>query len=138
MKSKKTIASVLTAYYIIICLGVSFTLHFCGGTLESFSTSTKHTSCEVAVTKSSSCCATISKADSDCCDNTVVDLSDIEKESLLYEDSFAFQPFYLVSNYSSFLQVPLVLNIKETFPSFNFQGNAPPLYKLYSTYIHYA
>jgi hypothetical protein len=127
----------LACYYILICIGVTFTLHFCGGNLESLSAASVKSTCEVVASKKK-CCSEASKTNNDCCDNTIVDLSDVDNDSLFYEVSIGLHPLYLISNDSYFLQIPFVFNEKQPFPSFSFQGNAPPLYKLYGTYIHYA
>ncbi len=137
MLSKKTIAIVLTCYYTLICIGLTFTLHFCGGSLESFSSLPSENTCEIVSSKKS-CCSEISSSKNDCCDNTIVDLSEVENESLFYKVSFSFQPFYLIFNDSYFLQIPFVFNLKQKFSDFYFQGNSPPLYILYGTYIYYA
>ena len=137
MLSKKTIAILLTCYYILICIGVTFTLHFCGGNLESFSASPIESSCEV-VLSDKKCCSEVPNTNKDCCDNSVLDLSDVDKDSLFYEVSIGLLPHYLTSSESYFLQIPFVFNENKIFPNFSFQGNALPLYKLYGTYIHYA
>jgi hypothetical protein len=113
-------------------------LHFCGGVLESLSTSSDIAKCEM--TAKTSCCSQKNHSNSkgSCCDNTTVDFSDVDTDSLLYDLSFDFQPLYLfVNNYFTF-DLPLVSIVKRISLLYTYKGNAPPLYKLYGTYIYYA
>jgi hypothetical protein len=55
MFSKKGVAILLSFYYVVICIGLTVTLHFCGGVLESLSTSSDIAKCEM--TAKTSCCS---------------------------------------------------------------------------------
>ena len=137
MKLKKNIAIVFTCYYLIICVGLTLTVHFCGGSLAGVSAVSSEVACEMKITQDA-CCASKTATKPDCCNDTVVDLSEVDEDSLFHETTIEKQFVAVLPNviYSFFKNTKF--QNKVALPNYTFQSNAPPLYKLYGTYIHYA
>jgi len=114
------------------------TLHFCGGSLAGMSVISSELVCETELAQEKICCAKKSPLELGCCNDTVINLSEVDKDSLfdssdivkLYLSVVQHEIFYVFKNPS--------FKHKLALPNYTFQSNAPPLYKLYGTYIHYA
>ena len=92
--------------------------------------------CEMQVTQDA-CCTKKTTTKPDCCNDAVVDLSEVDEDSL-FEDTAIEKQFTVVStdiDYSFFKNSKI--QNKVALPNYTFQSNAPPLYKLYGTYIYY-
>ncbi|MGB1269391.1 MAG: HYC_CC_PP family protein [Flavobacteriaceae bacterium] len=137
MKLKRNLAVIFACYYIMICVGLTLTVHFCGGMLASVSTMT-----QVEVYESASdpeaCCIEKAEINEDCCNDAIIDLSEVKDDSLssVFDASKQFIP--LTSTLKTLIFTASVRENKTALPNYTFQSNAPPLYKLYSTYILYA
>ena len=137
MRFKKNIAVIFTCYYLIICVGLTITVHFCAGSLAGMSAISSEVVCEMQVTQDA-CCTKKATSKPDCCNDAVVDLSEVDEDSL-FEDTAIEKQFTVVStdvDYSFFKNS--TIQNKVALPNYTFQSNAPPLYKLYGTYIYYA
>ncbi len=135
MKFKKNIALFLASYYLMISVGLTITLHFCGGSLASITPFLSETNAEPLVVES--CCA--KKApEQECCNDEVIDFNDAKEESVL--ETFNFSVAFAVTPpvIQTICLQELLLETKKTLPNYTFQSNAPPRYKLYGTYIYYA
>lgn len=134
MKFKRNTAIVLACYYIVISLGLTLTIHFCGGNLASISTITDKGTCEVVVEEA--CCAEEPLLNEGCCSDSVIDFSDIDTDIVFLSSSLKLfvltNPIYYIEFFTSVSTTKLAL------PNYTFQSNAPPLYKLYQSYIYYA
>lgn len=120
---------------MMICVGLTLTVHFCGGTLAGVSAVSITEVCEATP---DSCCAKKSAAKEGCCNDSVIDLSEVDDETLLYASDVSKQ---FIAVFPSLLEITFKKSSfknKTTLPNYTFQGNAPPLYKLYGTYIFYA
>jgi hypothetical protein len=126
-----------TCYYLIICVGLTITLHFCGGSLESLSTFKTELICSEQPSKTS-CCSERKEISSDCCNDSVLDLSDIDEDSLFHEFKFIDQFVILPSNLNYFIFNQKKILNKVFLSNYIFDSNAPPLYKLFGNFIYYA
>ena len=137
MKFKKNIAILFTCYYLLICVGLTLTVHFCGGSLAGVSAVNTDVVCDVKEDQKA-CCSEKSEVESNCCNDTIVDLSEIDDDSLFNDTTFVklFIASFPDITYCFFGEEKF--QNKATLPNYTFQSNAPPLYKLYGTYIHYA
>lgn len=135
MKFKRNTAIVLTCYYMVISLGLTLTIHFCGGSLAGVSTVTEKVTCEIVVEET--CCAEEPLLDEGCCSDSVVDFSDVDSDVVFLSNSLKLftiaSPAY---HYVVFFKA--VNKTKLALPNYTYQSNAPPLYKLYQSYIYYA
>lgn len=135
LQLQKNIAIVFTCYYLMICVGLTLTVHFCSGMLAGVSAITKTEVVEVAP---EACCVAKAKTNKDCCNDAIIDLSEVKEDSLasvfdVFDGVVAILPKHPIVVFK-----PLVFTNKIALPNYTFQSNAPPLYKLYSTYIYYA
>jgi len=112
-------------------------VHFCGGSLAGVSAISSEVACEMEVAQNS-CCAKKTTTKPGCCNDTVVDLSEVDDDSLFY-DTVGEKQFIAVLPTTAFYSFKITkFQNKVALPNYTFQSNAPPLYKLYGTYIHYA
>ena len=137
MKFKRNIAIAFTCYYMVICVGLTLTVHFCGGMLAGVSAIT-----QVEVYDNTpdpeACCIAKAKSNKDCCNDAVIDLSEVKDDSLFYSFDLSEQFIAVIPRLSSIVFKTIVFENKVALPNYTFQSNAPPLYKLYNTYIFYA
>ncbi len=137
MNFKRNIAIVFTCYYLIICVGLTITLHFCGGSLSGFSTVLKDLVCSEQAFKTL-CCSENKEISSDCCNDTILDLSEINEDSLFQEFKFIDQIVILPLNLNYFFFNKKIILNKVFLSNYTFDSNAPPLYKLFGNFIYYA
>ena len=140
MTLKKHIASCLAVLYLILSSGIVVNLHYCCGELETISMVTNDTGCndDVAI----SCCGAVevdtATDDKGCCDDDVINLNDSDVDTVLVTHN-GLDLFVGVSQLQEAHVVAEVIQLTQAaLPHFTYQSNAPPLYKLYCTYIHYA
>lgn len=137
MKFKRNIAIAFTCYYMMICVGLTLTVHFCGGMLAGVSAIT-----QVEVNNSTpdpeACCVAKAKANKDCCNDAIIDLSEVKDDSLFSSYDLSEQFVTVIPELPSIIFKTIEFENKVALPNYTFQSNAPPLYKLYSTYIFYA
>ena len=138
VKVKRNIALFFACYYLIISIGLSLTLHFCGGSLAGMSVISSELVCETELAQEKVCCAKKSALDPGCCNDAVIDLSEVDEDSLFDSSDIVKQYITIVQNEAFYLFKKSSFNNKVALPNYTFQSNAPPLYKLYGTYIHYA
>lgn len=137
MRFKKNIAIIFTCYYLIICVGLTLTVHFCGGSLASVSATSSEVVCEMQISQGSCCVKKIATIPG-CCNDAVVDLSEVDEESLLHDTAIEKQFIAIIPDVVCYFFKSTKLQNKIALPNYTFQSNAPPLYKLYGTYIYYA
>jgi len=134
---KKNIAVIFTCYYLIICVGLTLTVHFCGGSLAGVSTVSSEVACEMEIAQDA-CCAKKNATKPDCCNDAVVDLSEVDEDSLFHDTAIEKQFVAVFPNTVFYFYKSTKFQNKVALSNYTFQSNAPPLYKLYGTYIHYA
>jgi len=137
VKLKRNIALFFTCYYLVISVGLSMTLHFCGGSLAGMSVTSREVVCEVSDVQDV-CCFIKSETKSGCCNDTVLDLSEVDEDSLLDSSNILKQYIAIAQNVLCYFFTNTQFKNKVALPNYTFQSNAPPLYKLYGTYIYYA
>ena len=137
MRFKKNIAIIFTCYYLIICVGLTLTLHFCGGSLAGVSAISSKVVCEMQISQES-CCVKKAVTIPGCCNDAIVDLSEVDEDSLFHDTAFEKQFVAVFPNAVFYFYKSTEFQNKVALPNYTFQSNAPPLYKLYGTYIHYA
>lgn len=137
MKLKRNIAVVFACYYMMICVGLTLTVHFCSGTLASVS-AVSQVSVAIEDVIPEECCIVKSKTNEDCCSDSIIDLSEVKDDSLfsVFDSSKLFVA--VIPTLRSLVFTASVRENKIALPNYTFQSNAPPLFKLYSTYILYA
>jgi len=113
------------------------TLHFCGGSLAGMSVTSTEVACEMSDVQDV-CCAIKSETKSGCCNDAVLDLSEVDEDSLLDSSGIQKQYIEIQTNVAYYLFANTQFDNKVALPNYTFQSNAPPLYKLYGTYIYYA
>lgn len=137
MKFKRNIAIAFTCYYMMICVGLTLTVHFCGGMLAGVSAIT-----QVEVNNSTpdpeACCVVKTETNKDCCNDAIIDLSEVKEDSLFSTFDISAQFVAIIPELTSIVFKTIKFENKIALPNYTFQSNAPPLYKLYSTYIFYA
>lgn len=137
MKFKRNIAIAFTCYYMMICVGLTLTVHFCGGMLAGVSAITQvEVNDDAPATEA--CCVAKAKTNKDCCNDAIIDLSEVKDDSLFSSVDLSEQFIAVIPELSSIVFKTIVFENKVALPNYTFQSNAPPLYKLYSTYIFYA
>lgn len=119
----------------MICVGITLTIHFCGGMLASVSAAP---TVEVCESVPDSCCIKAGKFDEDCCNDSVIDLSEVSDDSLIDSSDISKQFVAIIPDVVDISFKTTRFNNKITLPNYTFQSNAPPLYKLYGSYIYYA
>jgi hypothetical protein len=134
---KKNIAVVFACYYLIICVGLSITLHFCGGSLESLSAINTSVVCNSTKAKVA-CCAENKDSSKNCCNDTVIDMSDVNEKSLFHDTTLMKQVFVLTTTINYSFLTKRTFCKKVALPNYSFQSNAPPLYKLFGNFTFYA
>lgn len=134
MKLKRNIAIAFACYYMMICVGLTLTVHFCGGMLAGVSAVTPS---EKSTTAPETCCVVKAAANEDCCNDAVIDLSELEDDTLISTSDVSNQIIALLPVLPSVVFEKNHLVDKRAQPNYTYQSNAPPLYKLYSTYIFY-
>ncbi len=137
MRFKKNIAIVFTCYYLIICVGLTLTVHFCGGSLVGVSAVSSEVACDLEIAQNA-CCVKKPTTKPDCCNDAVVDLSEVDEDSLFHDTAIEKQFIAISPNIFYYFYKSTRFQNKVALPNYTFQSNAPPLYKLYETYIHYA
>lgn len=122
---------------MMICVGLTLTIHFCGGMLAGVSAIPQNQISE-ETTVVEACCIAKTETNKACCNDAVIDLSEVADETVLDASDISKQ-------FIAILPKTLIIAFKKanftnkiTLPNYTFQGNAPPLYKLYSSYIFYA
>lgn len=113
------------------------TLHFCGGSLAGMSLTSSEVVCEMSGVQDV-CCIKKSETKSGCCNDTVLDLSEVDENSLFDSSNILKQYVAVTSNVLYYFNTNTQFKNKVALPNYTFQSNAPPLYKLYGTYIYYA
>ena len=139
MTLKKHIASCLAVLYLVLSSGIVVNLHYCCGELETITMVTEHTSCSDDA--ADSCCGVedLSKtADDGCCDDDVINLNDSDVDTVLLTYNGLDLFVGVLNQYESQVFTETAPLIQSALPYYTYQSNAPPLYKLYCTYIHYA
>lgn len=137
MRFHKHIAVFLAVYYFSISAGFAVNLHFCGGELESISTVLTEVVCEKEAVIAK-CCSKKKKSANGCCDDSVIDLTEVDDETTLHSDVFLVSSPAIITNYPKLFRQIVSKQKIQALPYYTFQSNAPPLYKLYCTYIYYA
>lgn len=137
MNFKKHIAIFFAIYYLAIGSGFAINLHFCGGELESVSTALSEIVCGKVV--ETSCCSVKKEVVSDCCDDETVDFNEAADDETILPYSEVFHAcLELLPNVFSIGFSEVSARKQAALPFYTFQSNAPPLYKLYCTFIYYA
>lgn len=134
MRLKRNIAIAFACYYTMICVGLTLTVHFCGGMLASVSAVAQT---EVSISEPESCCVVEKAANEDCCNDAVIDLSEVKDDSLFSTFDLSNQFVALLPTSPSVIFTTHQLIDKTTLTNYTYQSNAPPLYQLYHTYIFY-
>jgi len=93
--------------------------------------------CEMQESKDD-CCTKKATTKPGCCNDAVVDLSEVDEDSLFHDTAFENQFVAVFPNVVFYFFKNTKFQNKVALPNYTFQSNAPPLYKLYGTYIHYA
>jgi len=137
VRFKKNIAVVFACYYLVICIGLTLTVHFCGGSLAGVSAVSSKVACEKEIAQEA-CCTKINTTKPGCCNDAVVDLSEVDEDSLFHNTAIEKQFVAVLPNIAFYFFKNTKFQNKVALPNYTFQSNAPPLYKLYGTYIHYA
>jgi hypothetical protein len=137
MKFKRNIAIVFACYYMLISVGLTLTVHFCGGKLASVSAITQ-VETYTTLTTPESCCVEEVETNQDCCNDAIIDLSEIKDDSLFSTFNLSQQFVGVITELPSVVFKTVEFKNKSALPNYTFQSNAPPLYKLYGTYILYA
>lgn len=113
------------------------TLHFCGGYLAGMSVTSTEVVCETSAIQDA-CCVVKSETKSGCCNDATLDLSEVDEDSLLDSSNILKEYIAIAPNVACYLYTNTQFENKVALPNYTFQSNAPPLYKLYGTYIYYA
>lgn len=133
MLIKKQISIFLAFFLLISNLGLAFNLHYCNNTLASISLK----SIPDATDSDSGCCGTLEKQ-SKCCNDKIIKSEN--KVDQILVDLLSFNPVFLVT-FEEWKQMifaeTLHFNKADTV-SYYCDGNAPPLYLLYSQYTFYS
>ena len=140
MTLKKHIASCLAVLYLILSSGIVVNLHYCCGELETITMVTDHTSCSDDA--ATSCCGAgdinTTTDDKGCCDDDVINLNDSDVDNVLLTHNSLDLFVGVLYQYESHVFTESAPSVQSALPHYTYQSNAPPLYKLYCTYIHYA
>lgn len=134
MKFKRNTAVILTCYYLVISLGFTLTIHFCGGSLAGVSAVAEKGTCEVVVEEA--CCTEEPQLEEGCCSDSVLDFSDVDSDVVFLSNSLKLLAIASPTTY----HVVLFASVNKTklaLPNYTYQSNAPPLYKLHQSYIYY-
>lgn len=135
LKLKKNIAIAFTCYYLMICVGLTLTIHFCSGMLAGVSAVTET---EIVEVTEEACCVAKAETNEDCCNDAIIDLSEVKDDSLVSTFDISKEFTTIVTEYPIVVLKTIIFRNKIALPNYTFQSNAPPLYKLFSTYILYA
>ncbi len=137
MRFNKHIAVIFAFYYLFISVGLAVNLHYCGGELESISSIFTEASCEMLKAKKG-CCLQHNKVNNDCCSNQEIGFTDVDKDTLLTATD-TINVFALPATFNNISTNNLEeVLVNKPLQHYTFQSNAPPLFKLYSSYILYA
>jgi hypothetical protein len=114
------------------------TVHFCGGSLAGVSAISQELVCELQTAKNVPCCSKTVVSKPGCCNDAVVDLSEVDEVSLFNDTDIDKQLLTISPVIASYFLKNRNFKNKLALPNYTFQSNAPPLYKLFGTFIHYA
>jgi hypothetical protein len=136
---KKFISFVFAMLIFASQSGMAFNIHYCEGVLASITIGDETESCDTFAKQTEKSCCT-KKSHNECCKDSNIDLKkiapekaiskilDIELSAFIFNEfSYSFSFFLLNNQFKSI-----------SFIWANFASNAPPLYKLYCQFIHYA
>lgn len=142
MKFNKHISILLTLLLLVSNMGLALNVHYCKGEISDVSLAYRqHEPCithEAAEAKS--CCASAGESHKSCCENDIVKLKDSNTSDNIIVKSLQLDlnVFCTVNEWRPFQSFYTTqIAVKDT-PSFYCEANAPPLFKLYCSYILYA
>lgn len=140
MKINKHI-SILIAFLILVSnVGFAINVHYCKDKISSVTLAYKiEDSCDNHHKESEKkCCAASGESHESCCTDDIVKLQDNTDNVIVKSFQLDLAQFCTINEWKSLISFTEAYRIKRDIPSFYWETNAPPLFKLYCSYIFYA
>ncbi len=142
MKFNKHISILLTLLLLVSNMGLALNVHYCKGEISdvSFSYKQKEPCDSHKLPESKSCCASDGNNHKECCKDDVVKLKDKNTSDNIIVKSLQLDlnVFCAINEWKPFQEFYTAQIVIKDTPSFYCEANAPPLFKLYCSYILYA
>jgi hypothetical protein len=135
MQFRKSTSILLAIFILFSNLGLAFNVHYCKDKIASISFNTIIS--EPCVKDVKSCCA-VQSSHKKCCSNKVFKVEKKSDDILFKTFKLDFQQIFLPEKPLFLAKNKLVFFSKKEIPSFYYNSNAPPFYKLYCQLVFYA
>ena len=134
MKFKKHISLLLAFFLLVSNTGLAFNVHYCGDKVASVEPVYLHS--DINPDQKGCCGEKVEKQDS-CCRSITLQFQEKSVNNLAKSFSFKAGLLFIKEDNSLFV-IPSIGDTAETsVPSYHYEVNSPPFFKLYHQYIFY-